>query len=299
MWFFIAVIAYVFLAVVLILDKKILTNERTTPAVFAFYSSIFLLLVGLAWFFGVSPLYGWYDWLIATISGCAFGLGLLGMYKAVEQGEASHLNPFIGGVITIATFFIAFWWLREGLSERQMIGIAILALASLLLSLKKKSVGFGLESGLWWAVVAGVAFAVSNVTVKYLYTLYPFWSAFVATRFANGIFGIFLVFAPSVMQSLWRRKSSGQKNQRPAIGLVAFDKVLAMVGALLLQVAIAGGSVTVVNALSGLQYGFMFVLIVMLTKFWPRVFNEYFSRGEMVLQTIAIILIVIGLAFVV
>lgn len=300
MWFFIAILGYILLAIVLILDKRILSKQHTTPAVFAFYSTIFLLPIGLAWFFGVSSLYGWYDWLIALISGITFGLGLLWMFKAVEHSEASHLDPFIGGIVTITTLPLAYWWINESLTDRQMIGIGILALASLLLSFKKKRIGFRLERGLLWAVLSGVAWAVFNVSSKYLYTIYPFWAAFVATRFTIGVFGALLLFAPSVLKSLFHKNNTPKKKEPPgALGYIAADKILAIVGATLLQFAVAEGSVTVVNALGGLQYGFMFVLIVLLSKFRPGVFKESFTKRELILQTVAIILIVIGLAFVV
>ncbi len=299
MWLVYALVGYLLLAIVLILDKKILSKERTKPVVFAFYSTIFVLVLGCAWLGNVSLLSTTFDWLVAMISGFSFGFGLWWMYKAVHEGEASHLDPFIGAVITITTFAIASIWLGENFTRQQILGISILALASLLLSLRRKHSHVRFEKGLWWAIIAGIAFAVSNVTAKYLYSMYPFMPAFVASRFSIGLFGLCLLPNRAVLQSFKKRPATKEKKSKGSLAYIVLDKILGIFGVVLIQGAIAKGSVTVVNAMSGLQYGFLFFLIIVLSKFRPGLFKEYFSRIEIVIQTIAMVLIFFGLAFVV
>ena len=40
------------------------------------------------------------------------------------------------------------------------------------------------------------------------------------------------------------------------------------------------GSVTIVGAMSGVQYVLMFIMIYLLTKFTPKIFKEYFTKHE-------------------
>jgi len=79
--------------------------------------------------------------------------------------------------------------------------------------------------------------------------------------------------------------------------LIIVDKILAVVGVVCIQYAIALGSVTVVNALIGVQYVLMFVLIVFFSKFFPKIFSEYFTKEELTVEFIAICLVVLGTAF--
>src|SRR3990167_9089046 len=136
MWFTIALIGYFLLALVFILDKLILTKSVTHPVVYTFYSTIFMFGTLLAWPFGVELLLG-SDWLWAIISGVAFGFGLWTMFIAVKGGEASHVNPFVGAVVTIFTFVLSYFFLFEDLTGWQMGGLVALVFASFLLSFEK------------------------------------------------------------------------------------------------------------------------------------------------------------------
>ena len=78
--------------------------------------------------------------------------------------------------------------------------------------------------------------------------------------------------------------------------LVVVDKILAVVAIVLIQYASALGSVSLVIALSGLQFMLLFVMIYILTKFLPNLFKEYFTAKELELELVATVLVVIGSA---
>lgn len=301
-WFIIALIGYFLLAVVFVLDKLILTKSVSKPVVYTFYSTIFMFAALLAWPFGVELLKTSLDWILALISGLGFGFGLWAMFIAVKKGEASHINPFIGAVIAIATYFFSFTLLGESLTDLQLWGILILVIASFLLSFEKSEKHSGLHMGFVWAVAAGLLFAISHVAAKYLYEIYPFVTAFVWTRAATGFVGLVCLLYPSVRRTFKKTKKKSKKKKpktfakRHAGAIVVVDKILGVVGVVLIQYAIAIGSVTLVNAMAGLQYALMFVLIFVLTKLAPKVFKEYFTKRELLTETFAIVLIVIGSA---
>src|SRR3989338_6740223 len=182
MWILIALIGYALFAVVFILDKRILTNEKQSPIVYTFYSTVFLLLVGLAWFFipfSFDPKF----WLVSLISGFTFIVGLYTMFVAVSKSEASHIDPFIGAMITVTTFFLARFFLNEALTIRQMAGIGLLIVASVFLSFKKTPQNK--THWRWYAIgiVAGIFFGISNVSAKYLYDTFSFIPGLIWSRF--------------------------------------------------------------------------------------------------------------------
>lgn len=295
-WLLFALLGYFLLAVVFILDKFILTKTVERPAVYGFYSTIFMFAALLAWPLGVGFLSG-SDWLWAIVSGVAFGLGLWTLFIAVKKGEASHIDPFNGAVVTISTYLLAAMVLGERLNQTQLLGIALLLAAALLLSFEKTKSRQGFHAGFAWAALSGFLFAISHVLAKHLYALYPFLTGFVWTRAATGLVGLVLLLSPAVRQSLGRRRQAPKTSaKRHRLGIVLADKVLGIAAVVLIQYAMALGSVSLVTALSGLQFALMFALVYLLTKFAPRVFQEYFSRGELITQTIGILLVVAGSA---
>lgn len=300
MWFLIAFIGYFLLAVVVILDKFILTESVSKPIVYTFYSTIFMFGALLAWPFGVQLLVG-IDWFWAIVSGVTFGLALWTMFIAMKEGEASHINPFNGAVITIATYLIASLFLGEVLTRLQIVGVVILVFASGLLSFEKSKEHNGFHIGFVWAVLSGVLFGISHVTAKYLYEIYPFLTGFTWSRVFTGFVGLFALLSRDVRQIFHNKKTTRlitvrKKVKKHTLTLVVFDKILAVAGVVLIQYASAIGSVSLVMALSGLQFMLLFVMIYMLTKFLPKLFKEFFTKKELQLELAATVLVAIGSA---
>ncbi len=305
-WFLLAVVGYAFLAVVFILDKLIVSTAKQKPVVYAFYTSIFMLaalllfpVVGFGWLKGTG-------WLLAVISGVSFGLAMWTLFIADSKGETSHISPFNGAFVTLFIFFLGAVFLGERLTSFQIGGVVILMLASLLLSSEKSREHNGFHVGFVWAIVSGLFFAISHVSAKYLYLEYPFWTGFIWSKATTGLVGLFLLFYKDVRNALFKKSPPkadpplAEKTNyavRHGVAIIIANKLLSVVAIILLQYAISIGSVTLVNALSGLQYALMFVLIYLLTKFLPKVFNEYFTRREIIIEVVAIILVVIGSAF--
>jgi drug/metabolite transporter (DMT)-like permease len=294
MWFIVAFIGYFFLAVVFVLDKFILTKKVSKPVVYTFYSTIFMFVILLAWPFGVGLLRG-IDWWWAICSGVSFGFALWAFFISLEKGEASHISPFNGAFITIFTYILSSVFLAEKLTQMQIAGIFILVCSSFLLSSEKSEKHNGFHIGFVWAILSGLLFAVSHVTAKYLYEIYPFITGFVWTRFFVGVVGLLTLFHPAVLATFKKKKKKTKRNiKKSPLAIIVIDKVLAMVAVIFIQYAASAGSVSLVIAMSGLQFVLMFVIIYLLTKFLPKVFKEYFTKKELIVQVAAIMLVAIG-----
>lgn len=75
-------------------------------------------------------------------------------------------------------------------------------------------------------------------------------------------------------------------------------QALAGISFLLINYAIALGSVTLTNALQSLQYVFLFLLIIFLSKKYPLIIHEKFNTKIIFQKLIAIIFIGLGLFFI-
>jgi uncharacterized membrane protein len=292
----VAFLGYAFLAVVAIMDKFILTKSVKRTATLTFYSTIFFLIIFvlLPW---VGKLDSTLHYVISLVSGLAFGFGLWTMFISLKEGEASHISPFVGGVTAVATYVFSYFILSEDLSQKTLFGFVFLTFACFLLSFEKSRRHKGFHRGFVWAVFAGILFGLSHVTAKMIYDLYSFGVGLVWTKGSIGFVGVIAMLAPSFWQQ-FRAKSQSvapESSSRGKAILITSSRLFGLVGTLLVQYAIAIGSVTVVNGLAGMQYVIMFILIYILTKIRPGLFLEYFTRKEITVEASALVLVVIGL----
>lgn len=296
MWFILSIIGYFLLALVVILDKLIVSKSSQKPIVYTFYSTFFMFGVLLFLPFFGFELLGGTDWWWAIISGVAYGIALWTFYKGVFEGEASHIGPFNGAVFTVAMYALSNIILGENLTPAQMIGTAILGLACLSLSFERSRKHRGFHIGFFWAGVSGILFALSHVSAAYLYRIYPFAPALIWTRATTGLVGLFLLLFPSVRYALKHKTKAKTYARKHAGAIIVLDKVLSVLAILLLQIGYATGIVTIVGAVGGVQYAFTFAMILVLTKFLPKVFKEDFTKRELIVEIFATILVVIGSA---
>lgn len=296
MWFISAISGYICLAVVIILDKYILSERKVSPLLYVFYSTIFVVPVWLLLPFGVRMLATPIGLVLALMAGTCFTFALWTMYRAVAESEASHIGPFIGAVVPSFVLVFSRIFLSEQIAIRQEVAIGLLVFGSLIISFENSPRHHGWHRGFWWGVLAGFFAAVFQVVSKYIYGLVGFYSGFVWIWASVGWCGVLLLLTPTVRQALWPGAPS-RKVRRPwkARVVVIIDKVLGAAGVILVQYAVSLGSVTVVNALAGIQYGFLVILIAALSKFAPGVFRETYATGEIIQEIAAVALIAFGL----
>ena len=296
MWLYIALLGYGALAVVNILDKFILSKEKVQPSLYTFYTAITVLPIVLLIPFGITMLGSSGEWLIAALSGVSFMLALIALYVGFRESEISHVGPLVGAAIPIFTLFLAKFFLHESISTRETIAVLVLIAGSVLISSEKSRWHSGWHKGMLWGIVAGLLLAISHVASKYIYGVAGFYSGFIWTRAALGLSGMFLLLLPSVHEPLFQKRSwfSGSY-ARGNLGLVVLNKLLAVAGVILIQYAISLGRVSLVSALSGVQFAFLVIVVVILSKFFPRLFREDYRRGEVIQELAAVVFISVGL----
>ncbi len=300
MWLPVAILGNTILAVVAIIDKFILSKSVAKPAVFVFYSTIFILPFFLILPFGLTAgSVAQVDYIIFAISGGSFALGLWTMYTAIERSEISRIGPFIGALVPLCILFLGKIFLDEQLGANALVGALCLIGGSLFISLTGGSKAGRWDGGLVWAMAASLLFAVSHVSAKYVYDVYGFFSGFIFTKLPVGVCGALLLFNSDV-RSLFNKKSTEiarKKSKKNPLLLVAFDMVLGVAATVLLQYAISLGSVSLVNALAGVQYGMLIVLTALISKLFPQVMKEDFSLTQIIYKSIAVIVVAVGLFF--
>jgi drug/metabolite transporter (DMT)-like permease len=316
MYILIAIGSYFVNAGVYVADKFFLSKKIHSSVTYAFYVGIWsifnvLILILEPWTPNLQQLG------LDLLAGFLFLVTLVFWYKALHQSEATRVVPIAGALIPIFSFVLSFIFLGEALTERQFLAFLVLINGGVLISVRHtrfyavKEVGnrarevFGRFLGPIHAkyrptrrliinsVVASFFFASYYVLIKYVYLTQPFIGGFVWSRFGTFLGAILILAVPS-----WRKKVAGyQKDaKKPSnLALLIAVRLFAALAFIMLNWAISMGNVALVNSLQGVQYVFLFFIVLILSSRYPRILKEQLGGGIMLQKIIGISLISLGL----
>lgn len=301
----IAIAAYFLAALASILDKHIVSNTALKPVPYAFYSGFFqifyVLLVPLIALAApqmilVWPPLGVIFW--ALFDGAVFILGLVALYRATAAGEISRITPIVGVLVPIFTFALSSAFLGEMLTARQLAAFVLFTAGGLLFSLKIEHKNFKYAKGTSYAVLAGFIFAAYYVIMDYVFSRTNFVTAFTFMQAGGCLGALGLLLNGKNRKEIFRkRKNPSKELMKDSHGLREFvaNKALSAASALMLNVAIAIGSVTIVNSLQAVQYAFVLIFTIILTKKKPHLLQEETHRGVLLQKGTALALTAAGI----
>ncbi len=288
LWLYLALIAQFLNAAVILLDRFLVKSKTIQrPAVYAFYISILSGVVIVFWPLGFvrQPTIE-IVWLAVAIA-IPYILSILFLYKSLKLAEASDVAPVTGAVSALATFVFGFIFLKSGLPANFLIGFILLVVGTALMShlrLGGKSASY--------AIISGVMFGLSSIFVKIIFTKTDFLDGFFWSRMANVGGALMLLVWPDNFRAI---KNSLLNSTRSTKSLILVNKTLAGFAFLLILAAIKLGEVSLVNAMSGMQFVFLLLFALIFTKKMPQFFSETIHRHDVLWHKfISTILIVLG-----
>ena len=314
-WLIITLVAYLLNAVAAVIDKTMLKKNVLSPISYTFSIAVLggvLMLLVIPFGFGIPNIL---TLIVSLIAGAAFVWALILMFKALEKDDATRVAPMIGGLVPIFVFIFAWYVLEESLTSNQYFAFIFLIIGTFLISLDFQKHGalswiknkFGVKSKivlpqirktLWFALPASLLFGISHVLTKFVYTNTEFLTGFIWTRLGSFL-AIMLLLVSIKNRNIIKRdfkKNKKQPKQTKSTSIrFLFGQLCGGGGALLLQYAIFLGSVTLVNALQGVQYIFIFLLVILFTTTLPKLIKEKFTKELVIQKIIAILIIGIGL----
>jgi len=293
-WILLLVLAHFFYGMVFILDKYVLSGPRTNPITYAFYVGVMgagiLILIPFGFVMPDSAEVFW-----SLVAGVFQILAFIFFYKALDsdKGEVSRIVPYVGALTSIFILIFSSLVIKEYLTNNQIIAFILLVLGSLIIGFKR---GGKLEKKIWWmAVFAGLFFALFWVTTKYLFLGTNFISGLVWVRVGVAIIALTLLLSKKNRTIIF---SETKKSKPQTTKLFMLSRILNAAGSLFIYGAAYLGSISIVNALQGLQYLFVLILAILLFKKIPSI-KEQFSKEFLIQKVVAIVLICAGLGFLV
>jgi len=301
-WILLATLGQFLNAVVAIVDKYIVSDERALPRpfVYAFYSC---LLTGF-WFliYAVSLIPG-LDQVgmpqfsniqqpsiqvvgMSFLAAYTFFMALVSMYEALKRADAVNVMPVIGAISAISSFGMTYLFLQTSLSWHFVWGVVVLSLGTLLVAQTLPRRDTVLQ-----VVHSGVFFALHYISMKGLFEETSFDDGFFWSRIGLLLFTLSLLMVPAYLDKI---KVQTKSTTRRTGLLVIATKVLAGVAAFLLLKATDWGSVAVVQALDALKFVFILFITVFLGAALPRSAAAHDTRPQVVLRQVLYVAVILA-----
>lgn len=308
-WILLAVGAQFLNAIVAIIDKLIVSDEKKFPKpfVYAFYTCLISGVWIVVYFLNYLPFIPTTVHLpsfanverptlevvaLSFLAAYTFFTALISMFTALKDYDASDVVPVIGSVSALASFGLGYFFLGKALAPNFLLGVVLLAVGTFLVSRLR----FPLTTAMV-ATYSGIFFALHYIVIKGLFTITTFDDGFFWSRIAFMFFALTLLMIPNYLE---RVREQTKSTSRGARILIFMNKVLAGVSTILILKATDLGDVAVVQALGGLQYVFILALGIFFSvkksPQSPLVVEKY--RGDVILQK-AIFIAVITIGFLV
>jgi len=296
-WILLVIWAYMLLAVANISDKIFLKALFRHPAILASIiggmGSISVVLIP----FGQFGWPGLFYFCSLILAGVCFVLALLFFFHALSAEEASRVVPYVGALVPIVTLVFASAFLNEELAGNAYVGFAFLIVGGYMVAHDPWSNPNEHSFHTWiMASLGSMFFALSFVLSKWLFSTMDFIQAFVWIRIGS-VFAALVIIAISLF-----RKASYLKELRHVAskGFLAFLGVQAIggIGFILQNVAISKGSVSLVNAMQGIQYVFVIAFAGLFAKQFPKIIQENISKKIVVAKLIGVVVIATGLVLI-
>lgn len=289
LWIGLAILSQCITAAIVLIDKYVLVrgSKIGEPVVYAFYVSLLSGVVVVLLPFGVGLPSAWMLFM-AFVASITFVLAILHLYRALKRGHASDAVPVSGATAALVTALLASMVLSEDLPRAFIPAFLLMVIGTFLIAHFRLS-----WQSLGAIVIAGCFFGVSAIATKLVFIEGSFLDAFFWSRMTNVAVALSLLIVPDNRRLIfhgYRHSSRGMKS------LVLGNKILGGISAYLYLIAISLGSVSLVQAMSGLQFAFLLLFAYFSARWLPQVFKGEIHPHQFPHQVYGVICIIAGLA---
>lgn len=300
-WFFIALGAPFLWAVVNIADqymvKKYSVGHKGSGGLVLFSSLIGIvvtIIIGIftAGIFEISTV----DKILLFMSGGLSIAWIIIYLYTIEMEDISFIVPWFSAV-PIFGYALGYIFLKETLSFYQIIGSIIVLLGVIIIS-----IDFSLEEKFkfkwkpaFYMVIACLIIAVIGVIFKYVTVTDRFWISSFWEYLGLGFFGLFIyIYVPKYRHEFSYMNRKGGKK---IFTLNTISELMTVVGNLLTNYAILLAPIAIVYLVGSFQPAIVLMLVVLGTKFFPKIIAEKIHKQVLIPKIIAIAVMIIGSIF--
>ncbi len=289
LWLFLAIIAQLLSALTVFIDKYVLVSKNgiKSPTALTFYTAMLsgsvLVLVPLG--LVTTPTY---EMLFYSIfSAILYITSLLFLYRALQETTVTNVLPLTASAGAFTTGALAVFFLSHDLPNTFIPAFLLLAIGTFLIYC------FCFSRKLFaMALLAGSLVGASSFIAKLVFAASAsFYSGLFWLLIMNVVVAV-LLLAPTRFYAI---KTSITESSSGVKWLVLLSRGLGGFSFFLTAIAINLGSVTIINALGGLQLVFLLILVPLFAHRIPDVFKYELTPETLILKVVGTVCIVGGL----
>lgn len=297
-WLLAVISGHLLSATSIVLSKASLSKGFNNPYVFTFYVGLLGLATLVLIPFGVE-IPSAFDIGFDLMAGGFFAAALLCFFIPLQQGETSRVVPLIGGGTPIFSLLFEWLFLDEQLNGNMLWAFAILVIGSVVITYEKSTLAketvqsattryrlFGL------AILSALLFAISFGLTKMAFESQPFISGFVWMRIGTFLAGLLIMLSATHRAEIIQ---AAQNFKHKAGVLYITSQIFGGLGFILINYGITLTSVAIVNALQGVQYVFLLLMVVLGNIKYPNLLKENLGKSSLMLKILGVIIISFGI----
>lgn len=215
-------------------------------------------------------------------------------FYAISREDVSKVMPlfqFYALFILVSSII----FLGEILSTIRYAGFAVMFSAGMLMTVEKVKGRFTLNKTLLLVMGASAIMAASMILLKFFYLTESFWNGFFWFNIGGFLGTLSFLLIPGTASNL---KSDIHQLNLKILALVLLTTIITLFGDMSLLFAIKSGPISLVSVVGSTQIAILFVMTLLLSKYFPKILKEKTDRKTLLTKTFAIGLMIIGLILV-
>lgn len=292
-WLFFALLAPAVYAIVVFIDKYILEKEITDYRGMPIYSAAVAAIFGSAiWVVTGFPFLALTDTLLVILTGILTIWGVALYFKALSDNEASKLT-FLFQMTPIITLILAYFFLGDKISSRQIFGFLLVLISTLGISVYKGLRKIHLSNAFLLILLTDFLWASAYTLFKFVADTNSFNKIISYESWGIGLGGLILYFLfPSIKKAF---VNTNRRIKKRVFGLIIINEGFFLASRLLTYLAISMGPVALVNVVGGTQVLFAILYGLILTLIAPKIFQEDITKGGLSKKIVLASLVLLGL----
>ncbi|MFH1207589.1 MAG: DMT family transporter [Patescibacteria group bacterium] len=276
-----------------VIDKVSVTRIIKKPIGLLYIYLTFSALAGCA----VSPLithaFAWHDAYRFAGVAVSYTLAMFCYFWAMQKDEPSRVVPLYALVVLFLSVFSAIF-LGEVFNLMTYVAIFILIIGTVGITSRGNIMSVFRSRALGLMIVSSLCYATAYTLIKSLLNTYTPYDVFVYQRLFIGLIGLLaLPFAFRRLRNIIRAMPN-----KKLLGVSVISELLGESGGLLFVLATSLWYVTLVETVVNIEFVFIFIWGLIVTKFWPRLYTESIDKKVVFQKAISIALILIGIAII-
>lgn len=284
----ISIIAFILNGIAVTVDKFLLNKVIPDPLLYIFYFSLISFLAVFALPFTSIPEPT--TLVLASISTILWTIGAYFMFKALKIGQIQRVIPVIGTLNPLILFVIGF----QSFQNNEIWALLLLVFGLIFITANDWK-GKIIKSEIIYEFLAALLFALSYLLLKEAYLHADTLSVLVYSRFVLIPLCLAFFIIPTLRTKVLPKPKKGVEMIKKGGFLFIVGQICAGISQILIFYAISLGSPALVNSIQGVQYVFLFILALLLSKKYPQIFSATRGFTDFTLKFLGIILICIGL----